>query len=144
MISPPTPTLRWPIFLSRSDLFLDTPTGALPPVVPCCTVELCKNNQQCVTRTHNISISNVYLDKSTSCMYPPKKKKKKKIKFALERLSDQRIASQCVANNYYYQIQADTQRVYLEYALQSMKRSPQSTSSLSRYARPCITKSIVR
>lgn len=51
VISPPTPTLRWPIFLSRSDLFLDTPTGiALLLVVPCCTTELCKNNRRCIAR----------------------------------------------------------------------------------------------
>lgn len=42
VISPPTPTLLWPIFLSRSDLFLDTPTGVLGPVVPCWFTELCK------------------------------------------------------------------------------------------------------
>lgn len=44
VISPPTPTLLWPIFLSRSDLFLDTPTGVLGPVVPCWFTELCKKN----------------------------------------------------------------------------------------------------
>lgn len=35
VISPPTPTLRWPSFLSRSDLFLETPTGVFGPLLPC-------------------------------------------------------------------------------------------------------------